>query len=94
MNPREARPLPGLCLLCAQACYWQSRYSTLITMAESSVNLLILLAGVMVPIVHPENLAGDTAVDAGISGYNMVNFLLTDEWRLTQGIAFLYPRNQ
>ena len=62
--------------------YWQSRYSALIAMAESSVNLLILLAGVMVPIVHPGDLAGDTTVNAGISGYNVVNFLLTGEWRL------------
>ena len=31
----------------------------------------------MVPIVHPGDMAGDTAVDAGISGYNGVNFLLT-----------------
>jgi hypothetical protein len=32
----------GICLLCALACYWQNRYSALIAMAESSVNLLIL----------------------------------------------------
>jgi len=36
-----------------------------------------LLAGVMIPIVRMGNLAGDTAVDAGISGYTVVNFLLT-----------------
>jgi hypothetical protein len=47
--------------------------------AESSVNLLILLAGVMVPIVHPGDLPGNAGVDAGISGYNGVNFLLTGE---------------
>jgi hypothetical protein len=44
-----------------------------------------LLAGVMVPIVHPGDLAGDTAASAGISGYNVVNFLLTGEWRLLKG---------
>jgi hypothetical protein len=67
----------GLCLLCALACYWRNRYSALIAMAESSVNLLILLAVVMFPIVRLGDLAGDTAVDAGISGYTVVNFLLT-----------------
>ena len=48
--------------------------------------LLILLAGVMVPIVHPGDLAGDAGVDAGISGYNGVNFLLTGEWRLRNSV--------
>jgi len=67
----------GLCLLCALACYWQSRYSALIAMAESSINLLILLAGVMIPIVRLGDLAGDTTASAGISGYNVVNFLFT-----------------
>ncbi len=67
----------GFCLLCALACYWQSRYSALIAVAESSVNLLILLAGVMIPVVRLGDLAGDTAVSAGISGYNVVNFLLS-----------------
>jgi len=67
----------GLCLLCALACYWQSRYSVLIAIAESSVNLLILLAGVMIPIVHLGDLAGDAAANAGISGYNVINFLLS-----------------
>jgi hypothetical protein len=46
-------------------------------MAESSVNLLILLAGVMIPIVRLGDMAGDTTIDAGISGYNVVNFLLS-----------------
>jgi hypothetical protein len=51
-------------------------------MAESSVNLLILLAGVMIPIVRLGDLAGDTTASAGINGYNVVNFLLTGEWSL------------
>ena len=46
-------------------------------MAESSINLLILLAGVMIPIVRLGDLAGDTTVSAGISGYNVVNFPLS-----------------
>ena len=53
----------GLCLPCALAC-WQGCYSALIGTAESSVNLLILLAG-------------DTTSSAGINGYNGVNFPLT-----------------
>jgi hypothetical protein len=67
----------GLCLLCALACYWQNRYSALITMAESSVNLLILLAGVTLPIVRLGDLAGDAPASAGISGDNLLNFLLS-----------------
>jgi hypothetical protein len=67
----------GLCLQCALACCWQTRYSALIAIAESSVNLLILLAGVMVPIIRLGDLAGDTTACAGISGYNGVDFLLS-----------------
>ena len=63
----------GFCLLCALACYWQHRYSALIAMAESSLNLLILLAGVMLPIVRLDNLSGDMA--AGLNADNLVNFL-------------------
>jgi hypothetical protein len=36
-----------------------------------------LLAGVVAPIIHLGDLPGDTAVDLDISGYNVVNFLLT-----------------
>jgi len=46
-------------------------------MAESSANLLILLAGVMIHIVRLGDQAGDTTASAGISGYNAINFLLT-----------------
>ena len=67
----------GICLLCALTCYWQSRYSALIAIAESSTNLLILLAGMMIPIVRLGDLADDTATSAGISGDHLVNFLLS-----------------
>ena len=67
----------GLCLLCALACYWQTRFSALIAVAESNVNMLILLAGVMIPIIRLGDLSGDTAASAGISAYNVANFLLS-----------------
>jgi hypothetical protein len=67
----------GLCLLCALACYRQRRYSALIAMAESSVNLLILLAGVMLAIVRLGAAAGDPAAGAVLDGNNLVNFLLS-----------------
>ena len=67
----------GICLLCTLACYWQSRYSALIAILESSTNLLILLAGIMIPIVRLGDLTGDTADSAGISGDQLVNFLLS-----------------
>jgi hypothetical protein len=47
-------------------------------MAESSINLLILLAGVMLPIVRLGDLAGDTSASAGMNGNHLVNFLLSD----------------
>ena len=42
----------GFCLLCALACYCQTRLSALIAIAENSVNLLILLPAVMLPPVR------------------------------------------
>jgi len=67
----------GVCLLCALAGYWQSRYSALIAMAESRSNLLILLASIITPMVQLGYLTGDTAASAGSSGDHLVNFLLS-----------------
>jgi hypothetical protein len=49
----------------------------LIAMAESSVNLLILLASIMIPIVRPGDLTGGTATRAGFGGNTVINFLLS-----------------
>jgi hypothetical protein len=51
--------------------------SALIAVAESSANLLILLAGIMIPIVRLGDLTGNTGTSAGISGNHLVNFLLS-----------------
>jgi hypothetical protein len=67
----------GLCLLCALACYWRNRYSALIAIAESSANLLILMASIMIPIARPGDFAGDSAASVGISGDHLINFLLS-----------------
>ncbi len=67
----------GFCLLCALGCYGQQRYTALIAIAESSVNLLILLLGIMLPVIHLGNLPGETGAAAPISGDNILNFLIT-----------------
>ena len=67
----------GFCLLCAGACFFRIRYAPLIAIAESSVNLLILLLGVMLPIVQLGNLDGDPAAGVGINANNILNFMLS-----------------
>jgi len=73
----------GFCVLCALGCYVTSRYTALIAMAESSVNLLILLASVLLPIVYLGDLAGEPAAAIGLNGDNILNFLLTGGVLLT-----------
>jgi hypothetical protein len=67
----------GFCLLCAAGCYWQTSYTPLIAMAESSVNLFILLLGVMLPIFSLVELPLDTAAVASFNGEKLFNFLIT-----------------
>ncbi len=67
----------GFCLLCAAGCYWQVRYTPLIAMAESSVNLLILLLGVMLPIFRLVELPLETDAVASFNGERLLNFLIT-----------------
>lgn len=67
----------GFCLLCALGCYWQVRYTALIAMAESSVNLLILLLGIMLPVIHLGDLPGETDAVVLINSDNILNFLIT-----------------
>ena len=67
----------GFCLLCAAGCYWQTSYTPLIAMAESSVNLLILFLGVMLPIFTLVELPLETDAVASFNSEKLFNFLLT-----------------
>jgi hypothetical protein len=67
----------GFCLLCALGCYSASRFTALIAMTESSVNLLILLASILLPIVYLGDLAEEPVTAVGLNGDNLLNFLLT-----------------
>ena len=66
----------GLCLLCALGCFLRVRYTALIVILESSVNLLILLLGVMLPVIHLGDLHGQAAA-VQINGDNILNFTIT-----------------
>ena len=67
----------GFCLLCALGWYAATRITPLIALAESSVNLLILLASVLLPIVYLGDLAEESAPAIGRHGDHIPNFLLT-----------------
>ncbi len=67
----------GFCLLCALGCFFQVRYTALIAIAESSVNLLILLLGIMLPVIHLGNLQGETGAAILINSDNILNFMIT-----------------
>jgi hypothetical protein len=67
----------GFCLLCALGCYAAARFSALIAIVESSVNLLILLASVLLPIVYLGDLGEESVPVIGLNGDNILNFLLT-----------------
>ena len=65
----------GFCMLCALLLWYRPRLSPLVGMGESSINLAILMASVMLPILRP-NLDGSGAY-IGLQGANIINFILT-----------------
>jgi hypothetical protein len=65
----------GFCMLCALLIWYRPRLSPLVGMGESSINLAILMASVMLPILLPD-LDGSDAY-AGLQGANIINFILT-----------------
>ena len=67
----------GVCLLCALGCYTATRFTPLIAMAESSINLLILLASVLLPVVYLGDLAQESVPATGLNGDTILNFLVT-----------------
>jgi len=64
----------GLCLLCALRLWCRPRLSPLVGMGERSVNLAILMAGGMLPILRP-NPEGYGAY-IGRQGADIINFML------------------
>ena len=65
----------GFCMLCALLLWYRPRLSALVSMGESSVNLAILMVGVMLPVMRPE-LDGNGAYPV-LQGMNILNFILT-----------------
>jgi len=65
----------GFCMLCAMLLWYRPRLSALVGMGESSVNLAILMVGVMLPIMRPD-LDGNGAYPV-LQGMNLLNFILT-----------------
>ncbi len=65
----------GFCMLCALLLWYRPRLSPLVGMGESSVNLAILMASVMLPILRPD-LDGSGAY-TGLQGASIINFVLT-----------------
>ncbi|MBM2830175.1 MAG: hypothetical protein HW411_965 [Gammaproteobacteria bacterium] len=67
----------GFCILCGLICYFKPVLSYLITMMESSINIFILVLGVMLPIATIGNLEEQEIVSVGLSWQRLINFVLT-----------------
>jgi len=67
----------GFCVLCGLICYFQPVLSNLVTLIESSINILVLIFSVMLPIIMIGNLEEQNGVAIGLSGQRLVNFVLT-----------------
>lgn len=65
----------GFCMLCALLLWYRPRLSALVGMGESSVNLAILMASVMLPVLRPE--PDGIGAYIGLQGANIINFVLT-----------------
>ena len=72
-NPAWRFAYYGVCMLFALLLWYRPRFSPLIGMGESSVNLTILMVSVMLPVMRPE-LDGD---GIGLQGMQLLNFILT-----------------
>lgn len=77
MQPNHRLAYYGFCLLCGLASYFAKRYTPLIAIAESSVNLLILLLGVMLPIIQLGDLPESTTAAGFLNSDNILNFILS-----------------
>jgi hypothetical protein len=62
-------------MLCALLLWYRPRLSPLVGIAESSVNLAILMVSVMLPILLPD--LDRPGAYIGLQGTNIINFILT-----------------
>lgn len=86
----------GLCLLCALLCYAKPALSALVTLFESSTNMLVLLLGVMLPIFNIEQAVENNATDIGLAGERLINFLLSGSmiaWSFHASVDRLQSKN-
>ena len=68
----------ALTLLCGLVAYLRPRAAPLVGMSECSINLLLLVLGVMMPIFEaPARAAAGEALEVGMSTSMLVNFLLS-----------------
>jgi hypothetical protein len=65
----------GFCMFCALLLWYRPRLSPLVGIAESSVNLAILMVSVMLPILLPD--LDRPGAYIGLQGTNIINFILT-----------------
>jgi len=65
----------GGCMLCALLLRYRPPLAPLVGMAESSVNLAILMAGVLLPLLQPDLI--EAGGYTGLHGAHIINFLLS-----------------
>jgi hypothetical protein len=82
-DPADRFAYYGLCIACALGVIFRPQYSSLIALGESSVNLLILLLSVMLPIIYLGNLESGGTNPVGLDNNRLLNFLLSGSILLT-----------
>ena len=67
----------GFCFLCALLCYFRPCLSSIITLVESSINMTILMLGIILPIVMLGNRVESGEIEAGLSVQKLIAFILS-----------------
>lgn len=65
----------GFCLACAMVCYLTPRLSSLVTLFESSINMAILVLGIMLPVINAGNTLEAGGSEIGLSVQRLINFI-------------------
>ena len=66
------------CLLCGGVCYRWPQIAPLVGLAESSLNILLLVLGALLPLYRwPEQILADEVVTNPITSTRIVNFCLS-----------------
>lgn len=67
----------GACIACGGISYWRPRWSVAVTLTESSINILALILGIMLPIYAlPDAILSGGEVANPITHERVMNFII------------------